>query len=90
MVRSFMRPSVWSPGGSLDSFSSLWAACAYQRIVNITQLYIESSNMELIRFRKQPMKSTRLACSRLDSRYNISLFDSFLVDLQFHGVPGEI
>ena len=52
------------------------------------KLYIESNNIqvELIRFRKnidfiqvyffEPMKSTRLACLGLDSRNNISLFDS--------------
>ena len=30
MVRSFVAPSAWSSGGSLDSFSSLWAASAHK------------------------------------------------------------
>ena len=57
--------------------------CAHKRIANIMNVYIQ---VELIRFRKdiafihvyfcEPRNSTRLACLRLDSRYNISLFDS--------------
>ena len=58
--------------------------CAHKRIVN----YIERRNIqvELIRFRKkyrlfhvnfcEARYSTRLVCLRLDSRYNISMFDS--------------
>ena len=60
-------------------------------IVNISKVYMERKNMqlELIRFRKniafihvyffELRNSTRLTCLRLDkldSRYNISLFDS--------------
>ena len=62
--------------------------CANKRTVNIMKVYIERKNMqvELIRFRKkiafihiffcEAKNSTRLACLSLDSRYNISLFDS--------------
>ena len=62
--------------------------CAHKRIVNIMKMYMERKNrqLELILFRKniafiyvyffQPMKSTRLVCLRLDSRYNINMFDS--------------
>ena len=83
--------------------------CAHQRIVNIMKLYIESNNIqvELIRFRKnidfihvyffKPMKSSRLACLRLDSRYNISLYDSnrFITSPLFcaqslHGSPSQM
>ena len=63
--------------------------CARKRIVKIIKVYIEKSNMqvELIRFCKQNIafihvyfcearNSTRPACLRLDSCYNISLLDS--------------
>ena len=59
--------------------------CAHKRIVNIIKVYMERKNrqLELIRFRKQYRIYSRLlfraeefACLRLDSRYNISLFDS--------------
>ena len=63
--------------------------CAHKCIVNIMKVYMERKNrqLELIRFRKkhitsihvyffEPMKSMRLACSRFDSRYKISMFDS--------------
>ena len=62
--------------------------CAHKRIVNIMKVYMERKNRqpELIRFRKkdriysrllfESMKSTLLACLRLDSRYYISTFDS--------------
>ena len=61
--------------------------CAHKRIVNIMKVYIERKNIqvELIRFRKkyrhfhinfcEARYSTRLACLRLDSRYNISMFN---------------
>ena len=63
--------------------------CAHERIVNRIKVYIEGNNMqvELIQFLKKNIafihvyfceasNSTRPACLRLDSRYNISLFDS--------------
>ena len=62
--------------------------CAHKRIVNSMKVYIERKNIqvELIRFRKkyrlfhvnfcEARNSTRLACLRLDSRYNISMLDS--------------
>ena len=80
-VRGELLPSIHSV-----RFGQL-LRCAHQLIVNIMKLYIESNNIglsiqvELIRFRKNidfihvyffvPMKSTRLACLRLDSRYNL-------------------
>ena len=88
MVRSSVRPSVWS----LDSFSSLWAA--FTLTVHINALYNESKNgkeehatwintiplkiSHLFGFPVSNRWSQRdsLACLRLDSRYNISLFDS--------------
>ena len=62
--------------------------CAHKRIINITKVYIERKNIqvELIPFRKkyrlfhvnfcEARYSNRLACLRLDSRYNISMFNS--------------
>ena len=61
--------------------------CAHKRIVNIMKVYMERKNRQLeLIFHKniafihvyffEPMKSTRLACLRLDSRYNISMFDN--------------
>ena len=59
--------------------------CVHKRIVNIMKVYIERKNMqfELIRFRNvfihvylcEAMNSTRLTCLRLDSLYNINLFN---------------
>ena len=61
---------------------------AHKRIVNIMKVYIERKNMhvEVTRFRKnsafihvyfcEARNSTRLAWLHLDSRYNISMFDS--------------
>ena len=69
--------------------------CAHKRIANIIRkVYMERKNMQLelidsvknIAFIHvyffEPMKSTRLACLRLDSRYNISMFrsDHFIGD----------
>ena len=89
MVRSPVCPcGVWVVPSIHSVRIGQLLCCAHQRIVNIMKLYIESNNIqvELIRFHNKyrliqvyffkPMKSTRLACLRLDSRYNISLFDS--------------
>ena len=91
-VRSFVRPcGVRVVIDTLDSFSSLWVDFHAVRInalsIIIMKLYIERNNIQVeydsvknIDFIQvyffEPMKSTRLACLRLDSLYNISLFDS--------------
>ena len=75
----------------LASFSSLFGSC-YAVHINalsiIMKVFIKKKNIqsELIRFRKkyrlfhvnfcEARYSTRLACLRLDSRYNISVFNS--------------
>ena len=95
-LHSCVRSFVWSSLDSIHSvrFGQL-LRCAHKRIVNIIKVYTERKNrqLELIWFRKkyriyprvlffEPMKSTRLACLRLDSRYNISMFGSnhFILD----------
>ena len=69
------------------ALGSCYIRCAHKRIVNIMKVYIERNNMqgEFLRFRKkiafihvyfcETRNSTILACLRLDSRYNISMFD---------------
>ena len=89
---------------TLDSFSSLWAAftlctsthCQYNEIVHRKQQHT-SGIIHVYFF--EPMKSTRLACLRWDSRYNISLFDNnhFIGDTSplfcaqsSHGSPSQM
>ena len=76
--------------------SSLHSRCAHKRIVNLMKVYSEMKNIqvELIRFRKkyclfhvnfcEARYSTRLACLRLDGRYNISMFDGNHFNYPWH------
>ena len=95
MVRSFARRAFVGPCGVQIHSVRFWQLlrCAHQRIVNIMKLYNESNNIqvELIRFRKnidfirvyfcESMKSKRLACLRLDSRYNIMPVRYYIITL---------
>ena len=83
----------------LASFSSLFGSC-YAVHINALSIimkdFIKKKNIqiELIRFRKkyrlfhvnfcEARYSTRLACLRLDSRYNISMFNSNHINYPWH------
>ena len=89
MVRcSFIRVFVCYPRFIHSVCFGQLLRCAHKRTVNIMKVHMETKNrqLELVLFRKnmafthvyffEPRNSTRVACLRLDSHYNISLFDS--------------
>ena len=82
-----VRVHVSDPRGIQFALGSCYAV-HIKALSIIMKVYTVRKNMqvELIRFRKhitfihvyfcEPRNSTRVGCLRLDSRYNISLFDS--------------
>ena len=99
-VCAFVCGGVETPLCASFTYFGQLLRCAHKRIVNniIMKVYIERNNMqvELIRFRKKYLlysglclwseNSMRPMCLRLESRYNISLFDSNLFNCRHFSV----